>query len=291
VGGLQTVPVVPGKSYEYGQTIMASLPDDDPKYATQNILGPDGQPMAKYPWLATPLDYDTPGNLLLTHMYAALHDENRWRQVMEPSGRYAVDKWLSFVKAEGNSAIATGILFVYFLHRMGYITTQDVNPDPLNPTVFSPYEGSPEGKVPVRSGGIRSKMTSEEFAVRLSELFGNQTPDINGTLSPKDDIYFKSMRRLALLQIFYNGKHRGLEFGGRNTNGVPNVTINKTRDISTGEVDKSSREGRFLDIQLNHYRTKIACEMQALDSFSAKKLGTCISGPNRKKRINIALTR
>lgn len=277
VAGLHTVPIMTSQKFEPGQIVRADLPDDDPSFALSAKLSPSGQSLASYPWRVVPEDYETPGNLLLRNIGAVLEDQDRWKAVMSSVGGIHVDKWLYNAKVEGDSAIMTGLLFTYVLMKMGYLAS-------TVPVGADPYSNSHEV---ARAGGITAGMSAHEFAVTAAEHLGVQSPSVATMLGAQDQIYFESLRRRLLMTIFYTGTHLPIEFGQKEIGGhmVP------ARDPKSGAVQMGTREGLFLYNQLNHVRRRIGGDLQALDEHCSKRIGRSMSGPNRRKRLNLNIER
>lgn len=293
IGGLHTVDKYGNRVCEPGQIARVELPDDDPSVANSSKLSASGRPLAKYQWTVVPEDYNTPGDLLLTHLTHITEDEQRWRQAMGPQRNIDIDKWLATHKATGDSAIMEGLLLIYTLMKKGYLISQ--NPQTGHVTslgaatpVNDPYL-QPDIDQPARHGGIQNDMKPHDFVVRMAELLGTQPfSGSSQVLSPTDQVYFNSLRRIVMSTVFYTGKYRTYEFGqkqGRNAPAIP------TRDVRSGLVEKGTKEGLFFANQLNHVRRRMGCELQALDDHTRFRIGRFVSGPNRIKRNNISIER
>lgn len=277
VGGLHTVHKLVNTPFEPGQIARVTLPDEDPSFSVNAKLSPSGLPLAKYPWRVVPEDYMVPGDLVMTHMNAILEDDQKWRTCMFSAGSLDVDKWLAVCRAMGDSAITTGLLTIYVLMKMGYLKATE-------PTEIDPYGGGS----PARSLGLSADDLDNpsDVVLRLAELLQIQRP--TGLAYPSDDElnYFASLRRRILLSVFYTGKNRPLEFGQRE-----GTNHTQTRDPKTGGVDLGTPGGLFLDKQLNAKKMEMGAILQALDEHTKWRIGRVMSGPNRKKRVNIILER
>ena len=272
VAGLHSVHIMTGERFETGCIVRAELLDPNPETLRSGLKAKDGRTMGGYPWKIVPEDYQTTGNLLMSHMNASLEDNEKWRRVMSQIPGVQ-DRWAACTKAEGDSAIMNGLLFCYAMANAGYITFGTGGKDDLtekNGTLFTPT--------------IAAAGTHESEIARFAELLGVQMPS-SGAITNEHSRYFDKLRRKILLTQFYSGKFRNFEFGSRRT--VPNTT----RDPKTGQIDTSKSEGKFLYNQLNHTRRRYGAVLQALDDHKSKRLGYAVSAPSRKKRVNIIINK
>jgi hypothetical protein len=274
VSGLHTIHKLVNTPFEPGQIARVTLPDEDPSFSVHAKLSPSGLPLAKYPWRVVPEDYMVPGDLVMTHMNAILEDDQKWRTCMFSAGSLDVDKWSAVCRAMGDSAITTSLLTIYVLMKMGYLT-------PSEPTENDPYGGN----APARTLNFVAD-TPSEFVLKLAELLHVQTPTGHPYPSEDELTYFASLRRRILLSVFYTGKNRPLEFGQRE-----GMDHTPTRDPKTGGVDLGKPGGLFLHNQINHKKREMGAILQALDNHAKWRIGRVMSGPNRKKNVNVFLER
>lgn len=281
VAGLHTTDKLVDKVFEPGQICRVELPDEDPSFANSSKMSPSGKPLAKYQWRVVPEDYNTPGDLIMTHLTHINEDDQRWRQAMGPQRNLDIDKWLATHKSTGDSAITEGLLLIYVLMKKGYLaSTEPIDSDPYL---------QPGKNQPALPGGITDRMSPSDFVVRMAELLGTQPfSGSSQVLAPQEQTHFNNLRRLVLNTTFYNGTFRPFEFGQKEGTGSPAVP---TRDPVSGAVQKGTKEGLFLDSQLNHERRRLGGELQALDDHTRFRVGRIVSGPNRVKRVNVCLER
>jgi len=277
VGGLHTVPKYRKTDvFEPGTIVRAELLDPDASFGAENKYSPGGRALSSYPWIAVPEDYVTPGDLIMTHMSAILEDNDKWKMAMGSSNG-TTDKWLCTAKTMGDSALMSGILTMYVLAKMGYISLRGL-------ATQDPYSDNPgEMTRPINTDGA---LNTPNWCIRMAEILGIQTPSVNSIPTTQEQMYANSLRRRLLSTIFYNGKQRPFEFGQRERN-VGNTT--QTRDPKNGNVETSTPAGQFLNNQINHSRRATGGILQALDEHVSKRIGFVVSGPARKTRVDIVL--
>lgn len=277
VAGVATVDILDDdlrNKFLPGKWVRASLPD--PNYDDDSQRSRSGRPLNKYQLHPTPEDPSVVGDTFLTHLRAYSKNPRQWMKGLRESPRGDVDAWKAACHATSDSALMNGLLMVYVLMRMGYLEGRQ--PDGKG-------HEYPLGDAFLQAPDITcSDITNpEEFCVTLAALLDlpDSLPSVNAPQAEK--AFFKKVRSIITNTQFYDGTYPAFEFG-QGTAGL--ATAGRMQD---GRVNTRSPRGAFIHNQLNHFRRDVSAKLHAIDEWTRFRLGKVVSGPMRKKRVDIVL--
>jgi hypothetical protein len=274
MGGTFSIPIMTEEVFEPGQIVRAELPKIEPNIAKNGTMSKALFDLSAYPWRLVPENYTAPGTLLHTHLRNILENNDKWKSIMKTNGTNCVDAWLTYASATSDSDLTTVLLGVNVLQKMGLIA-------PVGKAVPNPYT---KDGTDTLTGGLTPTMDADEVTIRLAKLFGLVDPDVHHSIAPSEKIWFNSLARIISMTVHHDPKNRNLEFGYGSNSGSSSARLQRD-----GRVDLSTSRGQMLNLQINHDRVKTGATLQALDEYTKNRVGRVISGPNRKKYVDVVL--